>query len=93
MLTLIIRKRKKTFQCDLCDYSPANKQSLIKHIKTVHQKKCHHCEASFASLSELKEHFNSDHKDQFTCEICVLYWQGARGLLDEKSGFWKVIRL
>jgi len=64
------------FNCEHCNKSFGRKDSLIRHINTVHLKmkpfKCDHCNESFGEKSDLKRHINTVHLKlkPFKCDHC-----------------------
>ena len=71
-----VRKRKKSYQCTLCESNFSRKSDLKKHIESDHAgikpHKCQSCESSFARKFDLKKHIASVHegKKPFKCPSC-----------------------
>ena len=61
-----VRKRKKSYQCTLCESNFSRKSDLKKHIESDHAglkpHKCPSCESSFSQKSNLKRHIAFVHK-------------------------------
>ena len=59
-------KRKKSYNCTLCELKFSRKSDLKKHVLTDHAgikpHKCRSCESSFARKFDLKRHIQSVHE-------------------------------
>ena len=53
----------ENFECGLCEYIAEDLESLDMHLFTCEVYKCSRCEPKFQNLSEVKTHFEKDHKD------------------------------
>lgn len=78
-------ENKKTFQCDLCDYSTVKPSDWIKHVNSgkhkrkgeYKSKKCDQCNMEFFSHWNLKQHNLVTHstkeereKQKYYCKDC-----------------------
>ena len=44
------------YACDDCDFSSDTEQDLKKHMKSVHEDQCQHCNCTFAGSKKFKNH-------------------------------------
>ena len=71
-----LHEGRKSFKCDICDYSSLHKQNLKKHIESVHEKtkpfKCDICDYRCSHKHHLKIHIGSVHEKTkpFKCDMC-----------------------
>ena len=69
-------KKKKHFQCNICESRFSQKSNLNTHVRSVHEKissfKCIICETSFTAKASLNSHLRSVHDQQkpFKCNTC-----------------------
>ena len=66
---------KKPNKCPFCDHSSAERASLKKHIKSIHenrQQNCSKCNKSFKDKEKLDRHINLIHevKQPHKCNFC-----------------------
>ena len=68
---------KKAFKCSICDYNCSRKDSLTKHIQSIHESKkpvlkCITCNYICATKQNLTRHMALVHdvKKSFKCTIC-----------------------
>ena len=72
---VVIRKNKRTLQCNYCDNKFGTKDSLNTHCQNVHQimqhLQCNQCRAFFNNNKDLQEHVRNVHMlvkiDCWTC--------------------------
>ena len=61
-------ERKRSYECEICDYSSSTKGKLKLHVKAVHEKKklfkCVICDKNFSQKSSLKTHIKSVHEEK-----------------------------
>ena len=78
-ISIIKVKGKKSFKCNICEYSCSEKSNMNKHIRAVHEgkgkSKCKICNKIFFSKSNMIYHMKSVHegkkaKKAFNCGIC-----------------------
>ncbi|XP_026130959.1 zinc finger and BTB domain-containing protein 40 isoform X2 [Carassius auratus] len=73
---------KSLLQCDKCDKTFSNRNSLLKHQitnhKEVHLWKCVNCDSTMTSEQELQQHICSGQASQsgsvFSCVVCSLHF-------------------
>ena len=71
------QKYKYKFSCEKCDYTAKNEITLKNHIKTVHdlvEYPCSICDY-LGSLSAIRAHINTEHKEYFQCKYCTFIAQ------------------
>ena len=79
------KKAKKSFKCEICDYSSSKKDNLKKHVANVHEKKkpfvCKICDKRFSEKARMTEHVKSVHeqKELIICELCdyTCFWKNS----------------
>ena len=64
--TEAVHKKKKPFDCDICDYRSSEKGTMKKHVYSVHENKkpfkCDICDYRCSRRSNLKRHVESVHE-------------------------------
>lgn len=66
----------ETKQCEYCDYSAKDRDTMKRHVTTVHLKDkpytCDECDASFGRKDKLKRHKQCVHSDErpYVCDFC-----------------------
>ena len=74
----IIHKSEQKHSCSECCVSFSTLSQLSKHQKAKHLKKtfqCQHCDSTFTSNSNLKDHISNIHKTRkprIVCHVCGL---------------------
>ena len=71
-----VHEEKKSFKCNVCDYTCSQKHSLRRHTALVHERKkrfkCNGCDKAYYEKQDMKRHIESVHegKKPFKCDIC-----------------------
>ena len=64
--TAIANKGKKSFRCEICDYSCSQKQDMKTHFESVHEGKkqfrCAICYNTFARKRNMTDHVSRVHE-------------------------------
>ena len=70
------KNEKKTFECEICQYSSYRRDHLDRHVASIHEGKrpfkCEFCNHTFSLKDSLNSHIASVHegKKPLKCEIC-----------------------
>jgi len=92
-------KTNTNYQCDLCDSTFKQSQSMRAHKRTVHglEPTCEICKATFTNQSEWIHHMKTEHPEEYsaklqdlekdsTCDICLKEFANAMLLKKHKNG-------